>query len=142
FELKDMLYFANEHPGPIAIRYPRGSAYEGLEDFREPIIHGKSEILFEEENAQILLLAVGSMVETAVYVKEMLEKDQINITIVNVRFLSPLDEKLLHNLSSKYRVWVSLEENVKRGGYGETISSFISDNGYHNLRHINISLPN
>ena len=70
YELYDMLYFAYQYHGPIAIRYPRGSAYEGFKNMRPPIEYGKSELMFEGE--KIALVAVGSMVQTAVQVREKL----------------------------------------------------------------------
>lgn len=140
-ELQDMLYFANRHNGPIAIRYPRGNAYEGLSNFEDKIEHGKSEILYEEKGSEIVLLALGSMVETAVTVKDMLEKDGIPVSIINVRFVSPLDVRLFHDLALKHRLWVTLEENVKSGGFGEKVSSFLVENQYNNVKHLNISLP-
>ena len=63
WELSDMLKFAVRYQGPIAIRYPRGEAYDGLEEYREPMVYGKSELIFEGE--ETALLSVGSMVETA-----------------------------------------------------------------------------
>lgn len=79
--------------GPIAIRYPRGEAYDGLEEYREPMVYGKSELIFEGE--ETALLSVGSMVETAVEVREKLKADKINATLVNARFIKPLDTKIL-----------------------------------------------
>ena len=70
WELSDMLKFAVEFDGPIALRYPRGEAYDGLREFRHPIVYGKSEILYEEED--IALLAVGSMVKTAEVVRHQM----------------------------------------------------------------------
>ena len=88
YELYDMLYFAYQYHGPIAIRYPRGSAYEGFKNMRPPIEYGKSELMFEGE--KIALVAVGSMVQTAVQVREKLLDKGINATVVNARFVCPL----------------------------------------------------
>lgn len=68
WELSDMIKFAVEFGGPIAIRYPRGEAFDGLKENRAPIVYGKSEVLFEEKD--IMLLAVGSMVKVALTVRE------------------------------------------------------------------------
>ena len=87
WELSDMLKFAVRYQGPIAIRYPRGEAYDGLEEYREPMVYGKSELIFEGE--ETALLSVGSMVETAVEVREKLKADKINATLVNARFIKP-----------------------------------------------------
>ena len=140
-EFKQMLYFANDYQGPIAIRYPRGEAFQGLLDFNQPIRYGKGEIIYQEENAQVLLIAIGSMVETAIKVRDRLKKDGVRVSVINARFATPIDEELLHKFSSKCNLWVTLEENVKRGGFGEKVSSFIIDNNYNNIKMINISIP-
>ena len=101
WELSDMLKFAVRYQGPIAIRYPRGEAYDGLEEYREPMVYGKSELIFEGE--ETALLSVGSMVETAVEVREKLKADKINATLVNARFIKPLDTKILDRLALKHK---------------------------------------
>ena len=148
-ELHDMLIYANLYEGPIAIRYPRGRAYEGLEEFRYPIEWGKSEVLYHplikqdvKQVDNIVLLAVGSMVETATHVRDMLIVDGKQVTFINVRFISPLDVELLHTLAAKPTLWVTMEENVKAGGFGEKVSSFLTEQNYQQVKHINISLPN
>ena len=75
YELADILRFSAEFQGPLAIRYPRGTAYEGLKEFREPIQYGKSEVLYEEQ--EIAILAVGSMVETACAVRDVLKAERL-----------------------------------------------------------------
>ncbi len=158
FELHDMLVFSNFHDGPIAIRYPRGKAYEGLEEFHSPIELGKSEILYqssegilncngqneqiENQAESIVLLAVGSMVETAAEVKDLLIETERKVSLINVRFISPMDEELLHKLARNHTIWVTMEENVKAGGYGEKVASFLTEYNYRQVRHVNISLPN
>lgn len=140
-ELHDMLLYASQYDkGPIAIRYPRGKACEELEEFHTPIEYGKSEIIYEESQG-IVLLAVGSMVETALRVRELLIKDGKEVTLVNVRFISPVDEKLLHKLAATHETWVTLEENIKSGGFGEKVSSFLVENKYQNITQVIISLP-
>ena len=112
--------------GPTAIRYPRGNAYEGLKEFNQVIEYGKSEILYEEQDSTILILAVGSMVEGAVEVHSMLKNSGIKSSVVNVRFVSPLDNELLHSYAKRCNTWVTLEENVKAGGFGEKVSAFLT----------------
>ena len=127
WELSDMLKFAVRYQGPIAIRYPRGEAYDGLEEYREPMVYGKSELIFEGE--ETALLAVGSMVETAVEVREKLKSDKINATLVNARFIKPLDTKILDRLALKHKKIVTMEENVKNGGFGMAVSEYMQE--YH-----------
>jgi 1-deoxy-D-xylulose-5-phosphate synthase len=151
FELTKMLEFAVQYDGPIAVRYPRGRAYEGLDGFNAPIEYGKSEVIFDIEeldptvnnaDENIVLLAVGSMVETTVGVYEKLLSDGKKVSFVNVRFISPMDENLLHKLAKSHSMWITLEENVKAGGYGEKISSFIMENKYSHIRQLTIAVPN
>ena len=123
WELSDMLKFAVRYQGPIAIRYPRGEAYDGLEEYREPMVYGKSELIFEGE--ETALLSVGSMVETAVEVREKLRADKINATLVNARFIKPLDTKILDRLALKHKKIVTMEENVKNGGFGMSVSEYM-----------------
>lgn len=127
WELSDMLKFAVRYEGPIAIRYPRGEAYDGLEEYREPMVYGKSELIFEGE--ETALLSVGSMVETAVEVREKLKADKINATLVNARFIKPLDTKILDRLALKHKKIVTMEENVKNGGFGMAVSEYMQE--YH-----------
>ena len=127
WELSDMLKFAVRYQGPIAIRYPRGEAYDGLEEYREPMVYGKSELIFEGE--ETALLSVGSMVETAVEVREKLKADKINATLVNARFIKPLDTKILDRLALKHKKNVTMEENVKNGGFGMAVSEYMQE--YH-----------
>ena len=127
WELSDMLKFAVRYQGPIAIRYPRGEAYDGLEEYREPMVYGKSELIFEGE--ETALLSVGSMVETAVEVREKLKADKINATLVNARFIKPLDTKILDRLAVKHKKIVTMEENVKNGGFGMAVSEYMQE--YH-----------
>ena len=125
WELSDMLKFAVRYQGPI--RYPRGEAYDGLEEYREPMVYGKSELIFEGE--ETALLSVGSMVETAVEVREKLKADKINATLVNARFIKPLDTKILDRLALKHKKIVTMEENVKNGGFGMAVSEYMQE--YH-----------
>jgi 1-deoxy-D-xylulose-5-phosphate synthase len=141
-ELHDMLLYASQYDkGPVAIRYPRGKVYEGLEEYHKPLEYGKSEIIYEAPQG-IVLLAVGSMVDTAVRVRELLIADGKEVTLVNVRFISPMDEELLHRLATTHAIWITLEENIRSGGFGEKVSSFLVDNEYQNITQRIISLPN
>ena len=123
WELSDMMKFAVQYQGPIAIRYPRGEAYDGLEEYREPICKGRSEVLFE--GTDVALLAVGSMVKTGVQVRELLLEDGENPTLVNARFVKPLDEKLLSRLAKQHRIFVTMEENVATGGFGSQVADYM-----------------
>lgn len=122
WELSDMLKFAIRQKSPVAIRYPRGEAYTGLEDYRAPIEMGKAEIL--EKGKEIAILAVGNMVRTAVQVTENLRNCGYEPTLVNMRFVKPLDMDLLEILREDHSLIVTLEENVKSGGFGEQVMTY------------------
>lgn len=138
YELYDMLYFAYQFHGPIAIRYPRGSAYEGFKNMRPPIEYGKSELMFEGE--KIALVAVGSMVQTAVQVREKLLDKGINATVVNARFVCPLDTECLDRLSRDHQWIVTMEENVLKGGFGEACGDYLLAK-HEDVRLIHVGVP-
>ena len=123
WELADMLRFAIQYPGPVAVRYPRGTAYTGLEEFRAPIEYGKSEVIQAGEG--IALLSVGHMMETALQVSDSLRERGIQSTLVNSRFVKPVDEKLLEELSKSHTLYVTIEENVLAGGYGAQVLAYV-----------------
>ena len=125
WELSDMLKYAVEFDGPVALRYPRGEAYDGLKDFRRPIVYGKSEVIYEEED--IALLAVGSMVKTAEQVRRNLKGIGYSCTLVNGRFIKPVDTDILEELAKDHRLIVTMEENVRSGGFGERVQDYIVD---------------
>lgn len=138
WELSDMLKFALTRQTPIAIRYPRGLAYDGLKDNRADIEYGKSEIITEESG--IALYAVGSMVKTACEVRDILLEKGIKSSIVNARFVKPIDEAMVDYLSSNHETIVTLEENVLSGGFGEKVLDYVYNNNL-NVKVINIALP-
>ena len=138
WELSDMMKFAIAYGGPIAVRYPRGEAYDGLERFRAPMEYGKSEVIYDE--SEIALLAVGSMVKTAVKVREKLRVMGYGCTLVNARFVKPLDEKMIRTLQAEHKLLVTMEENVRSGGFGEAVLDYLNEIGS-KVRSINISLP-
>lgn len=125
WELSDMLKFAVKLNAPVAIRYPRGEAYDGLSEFRAPIELGKCEMIYDE--SEIALVALGSMVKTGEAVRNILKEKGFNCTLINARFAKPIDEETLKKLPSKHRIIVTLEENVISGGFGEHVRTFFSD---------------
>ena len=126
WELSDMIKFAVDYDGPIAVRYPRGEAYTGLKEFRAPICLGKSEVI--HEGSRVALLAVGSMVKMAEEVqKQLKERMDMDAAIVNARFVKPIDEELLRSFADTYELVVTLEENVKDGGFGERVLAFAEE---------------
>lgn len=125
WELSDMLKFAIRQNSPVAIRYPRGEAYDGLEDKRAPIEMGRSELLYQ--GSEIALLAVGSMVKVAQEVYNNLRAKGQPATLINMRFVKPLDTQRLDELTKNHRLFVTLEENVKNGGFGEKVMDYFGE---------------
>lgn len=123
WELSDMLKFAVTHDGPIALRYPRGLAFEGLYEHRNPIELGKSEWI--SRGKEVALLAVGSMVPIALKVQKNLESKGISSSLVNVRFVKPIDEDMIKEAVDSHKLLVTLEENVASGGFGEKVREYM-----------------
>ncbi len=126
WELSDMVKYAVAFEHPIAIRYPRGEAYDGLSEYREPISCGKSEWIYRGE--QIALFALGSMVKTAEEVRRKLAEHGYACSLVNVRFAKPFDEACLRELPERHALVVTMEENVINGGLGEHVVRFYEEN--------------
>lgn len=125
-ELRDMIRFAVEYDGPIAIRYPRGRASTCYKTHRATIEYGKSEVL--EKGKDVVLFAYGSMVETGQEIRELLLKEGIDAEVVNARFAKPLDIKYLSGL--KQKLVVTMEEHSLVNGFGIMVESALYDNGY------------
>ncbi|MBQ8857488.1 MAG: 1-deoxy-D-xylulose-5-phosphate synthase [Lachnospiraceae bacterium] len=125
-ELYSMLKFALKYDGPIAIRYPRGQAYEGLEGFREKIVYGKAEMLYKEQD--IAIMAVGSMVKVAEEVREILKEQGLNCTLINARFVKEFDKEMIQELAADHKLLVTMEENVTTGGFGERVMDYVHSN--------------
>ena len=124
WEMADMLRFAVDFRHPIAVRYPRGAAYEGMRQFRAPIEYGKSEVLYEEEN--IAVIFVGHMAELADSVRRSLKETGYSCSLINARFVKPLDTELLEELAKDHFLFVTIEENVLTGGFGEQVMDYVS----------------
>lgn len=134
WELADMMQYAIDFETPIAVRYPRGAAYEGLKEFRTPITFGKSELI--TEGSEIALFALGSMVETAEKIADKLKEQNICATVINARFAAPFDKDMVTSLEENHKLLVTLEENVISGGFGEHVSSFVSEKDLNMKVHI------
>ena len=122
-ELEEMLAFAVSFDGPIAIRYPRGSAHQGLREYQAPVEYGRSEII--RKGKKIAVLGVGSMIPSCMEICKGLKDDGYDPTFVNARFVKPLDVDLLDELAKDHSLFVTVEENVKSGGYGEHVSAYM-----------------
>ena len=139
-ELRNMLYTAIEHcKGPVAVRYPRGSALGvPLKDGFEKIEIGKAETLISGED--VVLLALGSMVDYSLKAAELLEQEGINAEVINMRFAKPLDTAKLDEVAAKFTKIVTLEENNLPGGFGSAVVEYFNDKNYKN-EILRIGLP-
>ncbi|MBQ4482434.1 MAG: 1-deoxy-D-xylulose-5-phosphate synthase [Lachnospiraceae bacterium] len=138
WELSDMMKFAITLDSPAAVRYPRATAYCGLEDHREEIELGKSEVIYDEGG--IAIFAVGAMVETAEKTRGILKERGYAVTLVNARFVKPLDEDLIIKMAETCDLIVTMEENVLAGGYGEHVTEFASRSDL-KAEILNIAIP-
>ena len=139
YEFADMLKYSTYFNGPLAIRYPRGEAYEGLKEYREAIVYGRAEVIYRERD--IALLAVGSMVKEAEKARELLKKRGYNVSLINARFVKPFDEKCIIKLADTHKLLVTLEENVLNGGFGQQVLKFVNSLDVH-MKVLNLAVPN
>lgn len=131
-ELRDMLYTAVEYKnGPVAIRYPRGSALGvPLKDNFDSLEIGKSEVLKEGED--VAMLAIGSMVDYSMKASVLLAEQGINCEVINMRFAKPLDEDRLDKIAGKFSKVVTLEESTIVGGFGSGVLEYFAEKNYKN----------
>lgn len=122
WELREMLRFAVELSSPVALRYPRGAAYQGLDEHKEPLALGKSEWIYREK--QVALLPLGSMVETAVEVRQRLKQKGYQVSLINARFAKPLDEECLRQVAGEHSLIVPMEEGIITGGFSQAVADW------------------
>jgi 1-deoxy-D-xylulose-5-phosphate synthase len=127
-ELRDMMLTAIEHPGPAALRYPRGNGF-GVDISSPPqrIVIGKAEVL--QEGSDVAMLAYGEMVYPSIHAAELLAKDGINATVVNARFVKPLDERLITELANSHRLMITAEDAYLAGGFGSAVLELLEAKG-------------
>jgi 1-deoxy-D-xylulose-5-phosphate synthase len=138
WELSDMLKFAIDYDAPIALRYPRGEAYDGLGEHRAPIVSGVCEEIYD--GSGVLLFALGSMVPIALQVYEQLQQQGISAALVNARFAKPIDADYVIRRMDDFKLIVTLEENVVTGGFGQQVEVLLTDQGYRG-RVLKVAVP-
>ena len=140
-ELRQMLNTALQFNGPIAIRYPRGSGIGvDCEDELKELPIGKGELL--REGTDVCLLAIGSMVQTALRTADALAANGIQAGVINLRFAKPLDEELIVQAAEKYGKLVTLEEGVLAGGVGSAVLELLNKAGLmQKVQVLNLGLP-
>ena len=124
-EFAEMMEFAVNHNGPVAIRYPRGNVYDGLAEYMEPIVHGKSEVIVKESD--IAIFGCGHMMETAEQVWNSLKEKGYSCSLINSRFVKPMDTDILHEMAEGHRVFVTIEDASVTGGYGDNVMRYVSE---------------
>ena len=140
-ELEKMMKFAVELGSPVVVRYPRGAAgvrEEFAGDDKE-IKLGKAQIVYKGK--EVAILSVGAMAETALEVRDRLLEKGIQATVINARFVKPFDKELIKELTKDHKTIVTIEENVKTGGFGQMVGSFLMEEGMGAVRFIPVSLP-
>ena len=139
-ELRHMLGTAVNHPGPIAFRYPRGCGVGvPLDDEIQALPIGKGEVL--TMGADVAILAVGVTVTPALEAAKQLKDESISATVVNCRFVKPLDVELITRLATEIPFMVTVEENVLPGGFGSAVVECLMDAGIIDSRVVRLGIP-
>jgi 1-deoxy-D-xylulose-5-phosphate synthase len=140
-ELRHMIKTAVEYSsGPIAVRYPRSEVLGAAQDAEMKALPiGKAEILCEGET--VAIIAIGSTVFPSMMAAGILKKRGLNPTVVNARFVKPLDGSILESIACNHAFLVTVEENVLAGGFGSAVMEYLSDHDFHDIRIRRIGLP-
>ena len=141
-ELRDMLWTAVRHgKGPVAVRYPRANLPEDKLPEREPRLLpiGVAETL--RAGGDVAILALGTMVLPSLAAAELLEAQGVSATVVNARFVTPLDERTLGGLARSVGRLITVEENVPMGGFGSAVSECLDRLGLSATPQLRIALP-
>lgn len=128
-----------QEEGPVAVRYPRGEAFLYEKEERPEYEMGRAEVLCEGRD--VLILAVGDMVEKALEAAEILREKKIMPTIVNMRFVKPFDEELVERLAKEHRLVAAMEDNVYSGGFSQKIQAFLQEKRLRQVRCLPVCLP-
>ncbi len=139
-EFQEMISFCNDFDAPIAIRYPRGKVSLCYHNESSRICYGKAEILCQEK--EILILAIGSMVEVAEQVHKELHELGREASVVNVRFIKPFDWELLDSFMMNHSMIITLEENVYSGSFSQTVAAYLTEKQYGSIKFLPFTLPN
>lgn len=135
-----MLYSALKYQSPVVIRYPRGCGI-GVEVPDKPkfIEIGSSEIL--SKGIDVAFFAIGAMVDNCIKASQLLAARGINASVINARFVKPLDEKIINDISKQTKKLITVEDNILAGGFGSAILEYINDNNMFDVRVLRLGLP-
>lgn len=139
-ELRDMLVAAIDYDGPIAIRYPKAPGYGGKTGTGyNPINIGKASVI--RQGKDLAIVAIGSMVHPSLEAAKLLAMDGIDATLINARFLKPLDEELLERVTNEVKFLVTVEEHVRNDGFGALVLEFLEKIGRNDIKVKRLALP-
>ena len=138
WEFAERMQFAVAHKGPVAMRYPRGNVDDGLQEFQEPIISGKSEVIAKEQG--IAIFGSGHMMETAEQVWKILKEKGYACSLINSRFVKPMDTAVLEEMSEGHQLFVTIEEATVSGGYGANVMKYVSEQNMA-VKVLNLGVP-
>lgn len=128
WELAEMLDFAvNQCSGPVAVRYPRGTAETAFAENCQPLAYGKAEMI--KDGCEIGILAEGHMLKAAADAAGRLEAEGYHPMLINMRFISPLDGEMLRQAAEKCRYLFTVEDNIRKGGFGSRVLEYFSSIG-------------
>lgn len=127
WELSDMLKFAVSCDGPVSVRYPRGCAYTGLREYREPVALGKSEWIYKEDG--VCIIALGGMMENAEKARDILKAEGTHVSLVNARFVKPIDKDMIIECARTHSLIVTIEDNALIGGFGSQVLECLASEG-------------
>lgn len=137
-ELMDMMEFANSYDGPIAIRYPRGAVSDIFSEHKEEISYARAEVIYRGEGTAIM--TIGASIEEGAKVYEALKARGENPSLINARFATPIDVKLIKELAQNHSRLLTIEENITAGGFGMNVLRCANENNL-NMKVINVALP-
>lgn len=144
-ELREMLRFMAEwDKGPIALRYPRGNAPEDLPESRTAIQYGKAEVLGcpnGASNPQAVIVAYGSMVDSAWKAATILAEEGTPVCVINARWAKPIDADTICHWAEQTGHVITVEENVRTGGFGEAVRNAVQERGLSQVSIRVMSLP-
>ncbi|MDF2634486.1 MAG: 1-deoxy-D-xylulose-5-phosphate synthase [Pelosinus sp.] len=139
-ELRHMMFTAVKMDSPVAIRYPRGSGLGvPMDKPLQPLTIGEAEEL--KGGADVVFLAVGSMIEPCIAAREILASEGIEVGVVNARFVKPLDEQMLRKLSRDVRIIITVEENILAGGFGSAVLEYLNAQNLHGVKVLRLGFP-
>ncbi len=133
-ELVAAMRYAVDYDGPIAVRFPRGSAFVSSKCDDTVFEAGISPVI--KQGKDIAIITVGNMFEEAKKAVELLEKESVYPTVIDARFIKPIDKQMIENIAKDHKAVVVVEEAIKKGGYGEAVTAYVHERKLNTTVHI------